>query len=93
MKLLLLLILISQFTYAQLSLVEITGEGRSLYRALSKAKGDTHYTLKEFREDAERLGIISKIPYNKSARNNLILLKVKVFYVQENKLYYKKWEN
>jgi hypothetical protein len=93
MKLLLLLLLISQITFAQVSLVEITGEERSLYRALCKAKGDNHYTLKEFREDAERLGIISRIPYNKTARNNLILLKSKVFIIQQGKLYYRTWKN
>jgi len=93
MKLLLLLLLISQITFAQVSLVEITGEHRSLYRALCKAKGDTNYTLREFREDAERLGIISKIPYNKTARNNLILLRSQVFIVQEGKLYYRTWRN
>ncbi len=93
MKLLLLFLLITQITFAQVSLVEITGEDRSLYRALSKAKGDTNYTLREFREDAQRLGIISRIPYNRTARNNLILLKSKVFIVNNEKLYYRTWRN
>lgn len=93
MKLLLLFLLITQITFAQVSLVEITGENRSLYRALSKAKGDNNYTLREFREDAQRLGIISRIPYNRTARNNLILLKSKVFIVNNEKLYYRTWRN